>query len=167
MCRTPCSDQSRFWARSLILVVEDDAQDGLDHIDGHRTVALAIGPNIRRGVVDSNHYNQISMVKTIQELFQIPPRTVFLQNSRSMTSVFTPEENLETYTAIPNRIPLDQMNPPLKALNGRKLWAAQQSAAMNWEDVDDIPSDVLNKILWWDAKGYDQPYPVLKTQARR
>ncbi|QOY89127.1 bifunctional YncE family protein/alkaline phosphatase family protein [Paludibaculum fermentans] len=159
--------KSRFWAHSLILVVEDDAQDGLDHVDGHRTVALAIGPNIRRGVVDSNHYNQISMVKTIQELFQIPPRTVFLQNSRTMTSVFTPESNLEPYTAIPNRIPLDQMNPPLKALNGRKLWAAQQSAAMNWEDVDDIPSDVLNKILWWDAKGYDQPYPVLKTQARR
>lgn len=159
--------KSRFWAHSLILVVEDDAQDGLDHIDGHRTIALAIGPNIRRGVVDSNHYNQISMVKTIQELFQIPPRTVFLQNSRSMTSVFTPQSNLETYTAIPNRIPLDQMNPPLKALNGRKLWAAQQSAAMNWEDVDDIPSDVLNRILWWDAKGYDQPYPELKTQARR
>ncbi|WP_321470402.1 bifunctional YncE family protein/alkaline phosphatase family protein [uncultured Paludibaculum sp.] len=159
--------KSRFWAHSLILVVEDDAQDGLDHVDGHRTVALAIGPNIRRGVVDSNHYNQISMVKTIQELFQIPPRTVFLQNSRPMTSVFTPEAQLQPYTAIPNRIPLDQMNPPLKALNGRQRWAAQQSEAMNWADVDDIPSDTLNRILWWDAKGYDAPYPVLKAQAKR
>lgn len=159
--------RSRFWSKSLILIVEDDAQDGLDHIDGHRTVALAVGPHIRRGVVDSNHYNQISMVKTIQEIFQIPPRTVFLQNSRAMTSIFTPEPDLRPYTALPNRIPLDQMNPPLKALNGRRLWAAQQSAAMNWADVDDIPSDTLNRILWWDSKGYETPYPALRPRPRQ
>lgn len=159
--------KSRFWPHSLILVVEDDAQDGLDHVDGHRTVALAIGPNIRRGVVDSNHYNQISMVRTIQELFRIPQRTVFLQNSRAMTSVFAPQADLRPYSARPNLIPLDQMNPPLKALNGRRRWAAEQSAAMNWADVDDIPSDTLNRILWWDAKGYDAPYPALKPRPRR
>ena len=67
--------KSRFWANSLILVVEDDAQDGVDHVDGHRTVALAIGPHIRRDAVDSNNYNQTSMVRTIQEIFGIPPRT--------------------------------------------------------------------------------------------
>ncbi len=57
---------SRFWPNSLILVVEDDAQNGLEHVDGHRTVALAIGPHIRRNVVDSNHYNDTSMVRTIR-----------------------------------------------------------------------------------------------------
>jgi hypothetical protein len=54
------------------------------------------------------------------------------------------------------------MNPPLKALSGRQLWAAQQSLAMDWSEPDDIPADVLNQILWWDSKGYHIPYPNLK-----
>ena len=58
--------KSRFWAKSLILVVEDDAQDGFDHVDGHRTVALAIGPIVRRAEVDSNNYNHTSLVRTIR-----------------------------------------------------------------------------------------------------
>src|SRR5260221_42860 len=57
--------KSRFWANSLILVTEDDSQDGLDHVDGHRTVGLAIGPHVRRGVVDSNFYTHTSMIRTI------------------------------------------------------------------------------------------------------
>jgi YVTN family beta-propeller protein len=153
--------KSRFWKDSLILVVEDDAQDGLDHVDGHRTVALAIGPHIRRGAVDSNHYNHTSMVRTIQEIFGIPPRTKFLKAARSMTSVFTTQADNSEYKCLQPGVALDEMNPPLKALNGRKLWAARQSLAMNWADPDDVPEQVLNRILWWDAKGYDKPYPEL------
>ena len=92
--------KSRFWPHSLILVVEDDAQNGVDHIDGHRTVALAIGPHIRRGVLDSNHYNHTSMVRTIQEIFRIPPRTRFLKSARAMTSIFTPETDLTPYLSL-------------------------------------------------------------------
>jgi hypothetical protein len=51
------------------------------------------------------------------------------------------------------------MNPPITALNGKEKWAAVESAKMNWNDLDDVPSDVLNRILWWDAKGFDKPYP--------
>jgi hypothetical protein len=151
--------KSRFWAKSLILVVEDDAQDGLDHVDGHRTVALAIGPYIRRKAVDSNHYNFSSMLRTIQEIFQIPPRTRFLKSARAMTSIFTAQAEVAPYQRLPANVALDEMNPPLKALNGRKLWAARQSLAMNWSEPDDIPQAVLNHILWWDSKGYDRPYP--------
>ena len=151
--------KSRFWAKSLILVVEDDAQDGLDHVDGHRTVALAIGPYIRRKAVDSNHYNFSSMLRTIQEIFRIPPRTRFLKSARAMTSVFTAQAEVAPYQCLPAKVALDEMNPPLKALNGRKLWAARQSLAMNWSEPDDIPQAVLNRILWWDSKGYDRPYP--------
>lgn len=159
--------KSRFWAKSLILVVEDDAQDGLDHVDGHRTVALMIGPNVRRGAVDSNHYNQLSMIRTIQQIFRIPARTAWLENARPMTSVFTPEADARAYECLPSRVKLDEMNPPLKALNGRRLWAARESARMNWADVDDIPSDTLNRILWWDAKGYETPYPELSSSLKR
>jgi YVTN family beta-propeller protein len=153
--------KSSVWASSLIMVVEDDAQDGLDHVDGHRTVALAIGPSIRRGAVDSNHYTHLSMVRTIQEVFRIPARTRYLAAARPMNSVFSPERDTTPYQFVTPEIPLDQMNPPKRSLNGRQLWAAEQSAAMNWHEPDDVPSDVLNKILWWDAKGYDKPYPEL------
>jgi YVTN family beta-propeller protein len=151
--------KSRFWPHSLILVVEDDAQDGLDHVDGRRTVALAIGPNVRRGALDSNHYNHVSMVRTIQEIFGIPARTKFLRNARAMTSVFTPEADASPYRSLQPKVELDEMNPPLRALAGRQLWAARQSLAMNWNHPDDVPEDVLNRILWWDAKGWSRPYP--------
>jgi len=57
-------------------------------------------------------------------------------------------------------VALDEMNPPLAKLHGKRLWAARQSLAMNWSHPDDIRADVLNRILWWDAKGYDTPYPA-------
>jgi YVTN family beta-propeller protein len=153
--------KSRFWKDSLILVVEDDAQDGLDHVDGHRTVALAVGPHVRRGAVDSNHYNHTSMVRTIQDIFGIPPRTKFLKTARAMSSVFTAQADNSEYKCLTPKVAIDEMNAPLKALAGRKLWAAKQSLAMNWAEPDDVPQDVLNRILWWDAKGYDKAYPKL------
>ncbi|MBM3783269.1 MAG: bifunctional YncE family protein/alkaline phosphatase family protein [Acidobacteria bacterium] len=151
--------KSSLWSKSLILVVEDDAQDGVDHVSGRRTLALAIGPHIKRGVLDSNHYTHISMVRTIQDIFRIPPKTLYLANARAMNSVFQPNAKPEPYTAIEPKIRLDDMNPPATALKGREKWAALESAKMNWHDLDDVPSDTLNRILWGDAKGWDKPYP--------
>lgn len=153
--------KSRFWPHSLIFVVEDDAQNGVDHVDGHRTVALAIGPHIRRNAIDSNNYNHTSMVRTIQEIFNIPAKTRYLVSARAMKSIFSRESDLRPYHAVTPEISLDETNPPLRALGGRRLWAARQSMAMNWSHPDDIKPDVLNRILWWDAKGYDKQYPQL------
>jgi hypothetical protein len=150
------------WAKSLILVVEDDAQDGVDHVSGRRTVALAIGPHIRRGALDSNYYSHINMVRTMQDVFGLQPRTRFLANARAMNSVFTRDANPEPYTAIVPGVKLDDMNPPATALRGREREAAIASAKMNWNDIDDVPSDVLNRILWGDAKGWNAPYPGAK-----
>jgi YVTN family beta-propeller protein len=152
--------KSKYWPKSLILVVEDDAQDGIDHVDGHRTVALAIGPHVRRAAVDSTHYNHTSMVRTIQEIFEIPAKTRFLVAARSMHSVFTDQADVSPYETLTPKVALDEMNKPLRALSGRELWGARQSAAMNWHHPDDVPSDVLNRILWWDSKGYNTAYPL-------
>ncbi len=154
--------KSKVWGKSLILVVEDDAQDGVDHVSGRRTLALAIGPHIRREALDSNYYTHLNMVRTMQDIFGLQPRTRFLANARAMNSVFTAEAKLDTYTAIVPAVKLDDMNPPASALNGREKWATLASAKMNWDDIDDVPSDVLNRILWWDAKGFDKPYPGRK-----
>jgi len=151
--------KSNAWAHSLILVTEDDAQDGVDHVDGYRTLALAIGPHIRRDVVDSNHYNHTSMIRTIQQIFRIPQRTRALEAARPMTSIFTAKADLTPYQLQTPKVALDEMNPPVRALAGRQLWAARQSMAMNFKALDDAPAETLNKILWWDAKGWNTPYP--------
>ncbi len=151
--------KGRFWPTTLILVVEDDAQDGIDHVDGHRTVALAIGPHIVRGKVDSNFYDHSSMIRTIQEIFRIPPQTRFVAAARPMTSIFTTTAKADAWKALTPEIALDEMNPPARGLKGRQLWSAQKSLQMNWHEPDDVPSDVLNRILWWDSKGYEKEYP--------
>ena len=151
--------KSKVWANSLILVTEDDAQDGVDHVDGHRTIGLAIGPHVRRDAVDSNHYNHTSMIRTIQEIFRIPQRTRALEAARPMTSIFTAKADLTPYEKLVPKVALDEMNPPVTALAGRQLWGARQSMAMNFKALDDAPAETLNKILWWDAKGWNTPYP--------
>lgn len=158
--------KSRFWSKSLILVVEDDAQNGLDHVDGHRTVALAIGPHVRRGAVDSNNYNHTSMVRTIQEIFNIPAKTRYLVAARAMNSIFTGDADASAYTSLTPKQRLDEMNPSLNSLDGRRLWAARQSLAMNWSHPDDVPEATLNRILWWAAMGYDKPYPSLPSSRK-
>jgi YVTN family beta-propeller protein len=152
--------KSSFWPSSLILVVEDDAQNGVDHVDGHRTVALAIGPSVKRGAVDSNFYTQLSMARTMQDILHISPQTHFLKAARAMNSVFTVDKDLSPYKALKPKIALDTMNPPLHSLSGKQRQAARQSAAMNWNHVDDVPTSLLNRILWWDSRGYDQPLPT-------
>ena len=154
--------RSRFWPNSLILVTEDDAQDGVDHVDGRRTIALAIGPHIRRGgALDSNHYNHSSMIRTIQDVFRIRPRVRSSASARAMNSAFTTQVNTTPYRALTPEISLTEMNPPLNALDGsgRRRWAAEQSLRINPNHVDEFPAQVMNRILWWDAKGYTTPYP--------
>ena len=158
--------KSSFWPSSLILVVEDDAQNGVDHVDGHRTVALAIGPSIKRGVVDTNFYTQLSMARTMQDILHIEPQTHFLKAARAMNSVFTADKALSTYTALTPKIALDTMNPVLHGLTGKRLDAARRSAAMNWNHVDDVPTPLLNQILWWDSRGYEKTLPASRSSHR-
>jgi hypothetical protein len=73
--------------------------------------------------------------------------------------MFTAKADGATYTHLIPKVQMDEMNPPLKALSGRQLWAARQSLAIDWNEPDEAPQDVLNRILWWDAKGYNTAYP--------
>lgn len=152
--------KSRFWPTTLIFVVEDDAQNGDDHVDGHRTVALAIGPMVKRNVVDSNFYTQLSMVRTIQDILHIKPQTHLLKASRAMNAVFTLKKDLSAYKFMTPKIALDTMNPPLKALEGQARADAIASSKMDWQEIDDVPSAILNRIVWDSVKGYNTPMPA-------
>jgi hypothetical protein len=151
--------RSRYWKDSVIFVTEDDAQSGLDHVDGHRTIALAIGPHIRRKAVDSTFYTTIHLYRTIQHLLGLPPQNQFDLAAEPMFTLFTGKPDLTPYKALPNRIPLDEMNPPLRGLSGPALEMARQSLAMDLDEPDAAPADRLDRIIWHSVKGMDTPFP--------
>jgi YVTN family beta-propeller protein len=151
---------SKFWKSTLVLIVEDDAQDGLDHVDGHRTVALAISPYTKRGTVDSTFYSQVSMVKTIEMIFGVPPMNLFDLIANDMRQSFQPTPDLTPYEAVEPRQSIYERNPPLEALSGQKRQDAIDSSKMNWQEPDDVPTAQLNAILWRDSSGSE--YPIWK-----
>jgi hypothetical protein len=151
--------KSKFWAKSCILVTMDDPQNGFDHVDGHRTVGMAISPYTRqKGKVISTCYNQTGMVKTIELMLGLPPMNQLDLNATPMRDCFTATPDATPYTAEKNRIKLDEMNPPLKKLDGQALKWAKKSQEMDFSKEDLIDEDTYNRILWHSVKG-DKPYP--------
>jgi hypothetical protein len=153
---------SKFWKSTLIFIVEDDAQDGLDHVDGHRTVALAVSPYIRRGSIDSTFYSQVSMVKTIELILGLPPMSIFDLIANDMRESFQRTPDLTPYDAISPQQSIYVSNPPASALTGQAKADAFASAAMDWKEPDDVPTEQLNRILWRNARGPNSQYPVWK-----
>ncbi|MBS1824318.1 MAG: beta-propeller fold lactonase family protein [Acidobacteria bacterium] len=150
---------SRYWSRSAIFVVEDDAQNGLDHVDGHRTVALVVSPYTRRKAVDSTFYTTINMYRTMEQILGLPPSNQFDLAAEPMFTVFQSSADSSPYKALPNRIPLDEMNPPLKALRGVERELAIASSAMDFDEPDAAPEDVLNRAIWHSVMGFQKGYP--------
>ncbi len=151
---------SSFWKETCIFVVQDDPQNGFDHIDGHRTVALVISPYTKRGYVDSTNYNQTSMFKTMEMLLGLPPLNQFDASATPMTSCFTDSPDFTPYDAVPNWIPLDQLNPPVQSIGdpAQRKWALA-SLELPLDDVDEADEDTLNRIIWHAVKGSDATYP--------
>jgi YVTN family beta-propeller protein len=152
---------SKFWKETCIFVTEDDPQAGLDHVDGHRTVGMVISPYTKRGAVVSTYYSQINMVRTIENILGIPPMNQFDYAAEPMVDCFTGKPDYTPYKALPNNIPLDDLNPPLESLSGKQLHWAKMSMKQDLDDVDRIDEDTFNRIIWHAVKGYDVPYPVL------
>ena len=152
---------SKFWKETCIFVTEDDPQDGLDHVDGHRTVGMVISPYTKRQEVVSTYYSQINMVRTMENILGIPPMNQLDLAAEPMTKCFSVKADLTPYKALSASIPLDELNPPLQSLKGDQLYWAQKSMEQNLEELDKIEEDVFNRIIWHAVKGYDCPYPEL------
>ncbi len=152
---------SKFWKSMQIFIVEDDAQNGVDHVDGHRTVALAIGPYIKRGAVDSTFYSNPGMLKTIELILGLPTMSLFDLIATGMRASFTETPDFKPFDLAEPKHDLFELNPPLKALHGAARRDAEASAKMEWDLPDRAPAAKLNRILWADAKGYHMKYPAL------
>ncbi len=151
--------KSRFWTQTAIFVLEDDAQNGPDHVDSHRSVMLAISPYTRRAIVDSTMYNQASVIRTMELILGMRPMTHFDAGARPLIGAFASTPNPAPYAAESPRISLQERNLAQSA-------TAARSAKLDFSDADRIDDDELNAILWRAIKGTDPPAPVRSFFAR-
>ncbi len=145
--------KSKFWAKTAIFVVEDDAQNGSDHVDSHRSPAFIISPYTRRAIVDSTVYNQTSMLRTMELILGLKPMTQFDAASRPMWTAFASQPDARPYAAEKARVNLEERNPARTA-------TAARSAHMDFSREDAIDDDELNAILWAAIRGGQPPAPV-------
>jgi YVTN family beta-propeller protein len=149
---------SRYWKESAIFVTEDDSQDGLDHVDGHRTVGFVISPYVKHGHVDSTLFSIVNVFRTIEQILGLSPVNQFDQAAEPMFSLFTSKPDLAAYTARPNQIPLNEMNPTMAGLVGLQRQLAKFSLTIDSSEPDSADADLLNRAIWHSVKGFDTPY---------
>jgi YVTN family beta-propeller protein len=159
--------RSRFWKDTVIFGIEDDPQNGWDHVSGYRTTAYIISPYTKRGQVIKTRYNTVSMLRTMEQILGLPPMNQFDAAAEPMADCFTETPDFTLFKAVPNRVPLDEMNPPKKKIADPLLRRqAALSARLNFKRVDACPEDILNRILWHSVKGSSVPYPEWAVTSR-
>jgi YVTN family beta-propeller protein len=144
---------SRYWPETAIFIIEDDAQDGPDHVDARRTEALVISPYVKRGIVDSTLYSTASMLRTMELLLGLPPMSQFDAAATPMYASFGAVPVVKPYTAIKPRIDITATNKP-------DAYGAKESAKMNFAELDRAPMYLLNEIIWKSVKGAASPMPA-------
>jgi hypothetical protein len=157
--------RSRFWKKMAVFIVEDDAQNGVDHVDGHRTVALVASPYVRRGNVDSTFYSHQSILKTIELILGLPTLSLFDMIANDMRASFQDTPVLDAYEHIQPKQSLFEVNPSVQALRGQARRDAVASMKMRWNVPDAAPTERLNRILWRQVRGREAPYPGAKHAA--
>ena len=151
---------SRFWSTTAIFVTEDDTQSGWDHISAYRTTGLVISPYSKQtGKLITTNYNQLSMLRTIEQILGIPPMNIMDATALPMFDCFTDKPDLKPYEKLPNIIPLDEMNKSTALIkNSLEKKYAELSQNSEFEHIDGGDDDLLNRIIWYAAKG-DKPFP--------
>jgi len=144
--------KSKYWKESAIFVVEDDAQDGPDHVDAHRSVALVISPYTKRHFVDHTLYSTTSMLRTMELCLGLPPLSQHDAAATPMFNTFTTAADSTSYNAEEPKIDLNATNKP--GSYGQKLMEK-----LNLKRQDAVPDRVFNEIVWRAVKGTPMPAP--------
>ncbi len=158
--------RSNFWAQTAIFVIEDDAQNGSDHVDAHRSIAFVISPYTRRGSVDSTMYSTSSMLRTIELVLGLKPMTQYDAAAAPMYGCFTAAADLTPYAALPAQVDLEQKN-------AKTAWGARTSSTMDFAKEDAADDQQLNEVIWHSVRGASaaMPAPVraafVRTQPER
>jgi YVTN family beta-propeller protein len=157
---------SRFWPETCLFAIEDDPQNGWDHVSGYRTACYVASPYTKLRQTISTQYNQTSLMRTIELILGLPPMNHLDATATPMTDCFTEEADLTPFTSVPNRVPLDQLNPELGQVSHPVLRQdALTSSRLPFDEVDRCPEGVFNQILWRAMKGPGAPYPAWAVKA--
>ena len=144
----------RLGAKAVVaFTIEDDEQNGPDHVDAHRAVGLVVSPYCKRAFIDSTLYTTASMVRTMELILGLPPLTQYDAGATPMFNCFQ-----KTVQSVPYRCLTPQVD--VLARNTNKSPGAEASARMDFRDYDLAPEDQLKRILWLAAKGPGAPYPT-------
>ena len=149
---------SRFWKEMLILVIQDDSQLGVDHVDGHRTVAYVASPYTRRNAVVSQMYNHTSLIRTIGLVLGLPAMNRFDRTATSLAACFVDRPDYTPFKHRMNQIPLDEMNPRAATLHGEARRLAEASDRLDWSDIDRADATVVARAVWHATTG-GKPFP--------
>ena len=144
---------SRYWPETAIFIIEDDAQDGPDHVDARRTTGYVVSPYIKRQTVDSTLYTTSSMLRTMELLLGLPPMSQYDAAANPMYSSFSDTPDLTPFVHVKPQVDVDQKNT-------LRAYGARRSMKMDFRDVDEAPMAELNEILWKSIKGADSPVPA-------
>jgi YVTN family beta-propeller protein len=150
---------SRYWPETAVFIIEDDAQDGPDHVDARRTTGYVISPFIKRQTIDSTLYTTSSMLRTIELLLGLPPMSQYDAAANPMYASFGDK---------PDLTPFVHTKPLVDVMEKNTIhsYGARRSMKMDFHDVDEAPMAELNKILWKSIKGADSPVPPPVHRAR-
>jgi YVTN family beta-propeller protein len=152
---------SKFWKETCIFAIEDDPQNGWDHVSGYRTTAYVISPYTRRGEVISTQYNSTGLLRTIELILGLPPMNQIDATATPMFDCFTNTPNFAPFVSVKNNVPLDEMNPDPKKVSDSLLRKnAYASARLPLDRPDQCDEDTFNRILWHAMKGPHAPYPL-------
>ena len=143
---------SKFWKETAIFVIEDDAQNGPDHVDASRTVGFVISPYTKRKHVDSTQYATVSLIRTMELILGLPPLSQYDAAARPMFNSFTDKADLTAYKHTPAEIDLG-------AKNDKLAYGADRSSKMDFSEYDKIDDFELNEILWFAVMGKDAAQP--------
>ncbi|MBI2435420.1 MAG: beta-propeller fold lactonase family protein [Candidatus Hydrogenedentes bacterium] len=144
---------SRYWPEIAIFTIEDDAQNGSDHVDARRTISLVISPYTKRGTVDSTLYTTSSILRTIELLLGLQPLSQYDAAATPMYNTLGAQPDLTSYTHLEPTIDIHEMNT-------QTAWGAEESLKMDFSLYDLAPMMALNEILWKSIKGADSPLPA-------
>ena len=142
---------SKFWPQTALFIVEDDAQNGPDHVDAHRTTAYVVSPYTKRGAVDSTLYSTTSMVRTLELILGLGPMSQFDAAATPMFNAFQSQPDLRPYRALPANVDLQERNSPA-------AWGGQ--IPMNFAREDAVDDLLLNEVVWRSVRGPASPMPA-------
>jgi hypothetical protein len=150
--------KTKIWGESAVFVVEDDAQNGPDHVDAHRSPALVISPWVRRRQVDHTMYSTAGILRTMELILGLPPMSQYDAAATPLWRPFTDKPDLAAYTARPSNVDLDQKNT---AYNDN----ARKSEGFNFAQADAIPDDAFSEVIWKTVKGESSVMPAPRRSA--